>query len=308
MLTPVHLRDLLVEPGTHPRGQGHLSSASGLVQAGGWLYVVADDEHHLGRFEATPAPGGWVQLHRMRAGDLPLDKARRKKLKPDLETLVLLPATAGDPHGLLLALGSGSRPSREQGFMIALDSHGALAAAPRVVELATLFQPLRSTFPDLNIEGALVAGERFHLLQRGNRGDPRNACIEYPLAQMQDWLSGRRSTPPAALRIVQFSLGAVAGVPLGFTDGAGLPGGGWIFSAVAEDTGDSYHDGTCAGSALGWVDADGQLQRLKPLAGAPKVEGIALAGDGCLMVTDSDDPGVPSRLLVLNHLSAAGPP
>jgi hypothetical protein len=298
VLTPVHLRDLRVEPASHPRGQGHLSSASGLVRVGEWLYAIADDEHHLGRFGAGAAPDDPVQLHRILAGDLPLDKSRRKKLKPDLEALALLP-TAGRPHGILLALGSGSRPNREQGFIVDLDDHGELSQGARLIDLAGLYQPLRSTFPDLNIEGAFVAGDRFHLLQRGNKGDGRNAAIAYSFAEVQDWLAGGRSAP-AALRIVQIALGEIDGVPLGFTDAAALPGGGWVFSAVAEDTDDSYRDGACAASAIGWVDEYGQLERLEQIAGAPKIEGIALASDGgLLIVTDSDDPAVPSQLLVL---------
>ncbi len=309
MLTPVHLRDLLVEPSAHPRGQAHLSSASGLVRVGKWLYAVADDEHHLGRFTADAAPGDCVELHRILAGDLPVDKARRKKLKPDLEALVLLPAQAGSAPGVLLALGSGSRPNRERGFVLDLDGDGRLHGEARLVELASLYQPLRSTFADLNIEGAFVAGERFHLLQRGNKGAGRNAAIEYSLAEIQDWVAGARPDAPAAIGVEQFSLGAVGGIPLGFTDGTALPGGGWVFSAVAEDTHDSYQDGRCAASAIGWVDANDRLQHLEPIAGAPKVEGIALAGDGhLLIVTDSDDPAVPSQLLALSHLPASTAP
>ncbi len=300
MLTPVHLRDLLVEPAEHPRGQAHLSSASGLVQVGEWLYAVADDEHHLGVFKANPGADNFVRLHRILAGELPSGKAQRKKLKPDLETLVLLPASSNHPHGLLLALGSGSRPNREQGFMLDPDGQGKIAGEVRIIDLASLYRPLRSTFADLNIEGAFVAGDRFHLLQRGNKGDGRNAYIAYPLAQMQAWMTGHRSEPPVIDRVGEFALDEVAGVPLGFTDGAGLPGGGWVFSAVAEDTHDSYRDGACAGSAIGWVDARGQLQRLEPMAASPKVEGIALAGEGrLLMVTDADDPGKPSQLLAM---------
>lgn len=299
MLTPVHLRDLLVEPASHPRGQAHLSSASGLVRVGEWLYAIADDEHHLGRFGAGATSDDRVRLHRLLAGDLPVEKGRRKKIKPDLEALALLPA-AGRSLGALLALGSGSRPNREQGVILELDGHGGLSEGARIIDLAGLYQPLRSAFADLNIEGAFVAGDRFHLLQRGNKGDGRNAAIEYSLAEVQDWLAGQRSAP-AACRIVEFALDVLDGVPLGFTDGAALAGGGWVFSAVAEDTHDSYRDGACAASAVGWVDANGQLQRVEPIAGAPKAEGIAWAGDGqLLIVTDSDDPAVPSQLLALS--------
>jgi hypothetical protein len=301
VLTAFHVRDLLVDPGEHPRGLAHLSAASGLAQVGPWLYVVADDEHHLGMFEASGAPEKALRLHRILAGDLPQDKGNRKKRKPDLEALAVLPATADHPQGVLLALGSGSRPNRQQAFVMALDGAGAPAGMAAMMDLAGWYEPLRSSFPDLNIEGAFAGDGRLHLLQRGNKGDARNACIEYQLADVQDWIAGRSTLPPAATCITEFALGEVDGVPLGFTDGAALPGGGWIFSAVAEDTGDSYADGACGGSAVGWVSADGQLQRIEAIAGAPKAEGIALVDAGrLLMVTDSDDPTVASQLLALD--------
>ncbi len=303
MLAPLFLRDLLVEPGSHPRGQAHLSAASGLVQVGRWLYMVADDEHHLGMLEDAGGIGEAkpLRLQRILAGDLPEKIGKRKKLKPDLEVLLLLPAAADQPHDTLLALGSGSRPNRQQAVALELDELGRLTGAASTIDLAGLYQPLRSSFQDLNIEGAFVTDGRFHLLQRGNKGDARNACIEYSLNDMQDWLAGRRSMAPVALRIVPFALGQVGGVPLGFTDGTALPGGGWLFSAVAEDTPDSYRDGPCAGSAIGWVSTDGELLRLEPIAGAPKVEGIALDGvSRLLMVTDSDDPARASRLLAVD--------
>jgi hypothetical protein len=305
MLLPVHLRDLLLEPATHPRGQAHLSAASGLVQAGPWLYVVADDEHHLGRMAASGESAAPVHLHRLVAGDLPDDKDKRKKRKPDHESLALLPALAGQPHGALLAVGSGSKPNRQQALVLPLGAGGNLHGAARTIDLTAVYQPLAADFPMLNIEGAFVAGDRFCLLQRGNKGDARNACVEYPLHAMLGWLAGQQHTPPATSRLLPFGLGDVDGIPLGFTDGAALPGGGWIFSAVAEDTSDSYADGRCAGSVIGWVSVDGKLQRMQAISGAPKVEGIALAdlaGNGSrqlLMVTDSDDPALASQLLTV---------
>jgi hypothetical protein len=301
VLTPVHLRDLWVEPALHPRGQAHLSSASGLVQVGAYLYVVADDEHHLGIFDAGTIPMQPVHLHRMLAGDLPQGKGQRKALKPDFEALTALPAMPGQPHGALLAVGSGSRPKRQQALLMTLDAQGRPGANTRHVDLSELYQPLRADFPDLNIEGAFVASQKLHLLQRGNKGDARSACVEYAWAGMQTWLSGARNQPPKALRITEFALGLLGGVPLGFTDGTALSGGGWLFSAIAEDTSNSYQDGACAGSAIGWVGADGKLQRLSPISGAPKVEGIALSDDRrLLIVTDSDSPSLASQLLRVN--------
>ena len=51
--------------------------------------------------------------------------------------------------------------------------------------------------------------------------------------------------PPAIKSVQLLDLGAVDGVPLSLTDGAPLPGGEWLFSAVAEDTSDSVADGAC---------------------------------------------------------------
>ena len=69
---------------------------------------------------------------------------------------------------------------------------------------------------------------------------------------------------------------------------------------MAEDTSDSFRDGACAGSVIGWVDGNGRLLRTEPIAGAPKVEGIALDGQHrLLMTTDADDPKQASQLLLL---------
>lgn len=297
-LQTTFLRDLLVDARAHPRGQPHLSAASGLVRAGRLLYLVADDEHHLGVLDAGLQ--GAVQLQRVRAGDLPADKARRKRMKADLEALALLPAGAGWPQGALIALGSGSRPNRCTGFLLPLAADGSLLGAPCTFDLSPLYRPLQARFADLNIEGAFADATAFHLLQRANRGHAGNACISYPLDDFLAWMTGTARTLPTPLRVTPFDLGDVDGIPYGFTDATPLPGGGWIFSAVAEDTQDSYADGRCAGAAIGRVSAQGQLQVVQPIAGSPKVEGIAWMEPGrLLLVTDADDPGTASQLLEL---------
>ncbi len=215
---------------------------------------------------------------------------------------MLLPASDQHPLGALLALGSGSRPNRQQGVVVGLDGAGLPTVPAQTIDLSGLYQPLRGDFRDLNIEGAFIDGPALCLLQRANKGNGRSACIRYPLAQVQDWISGLRKAPPAPESLAFYALGEAGGAPYGFTDGAGLPGGGWIFSAVAEDTADSYLDGACAGSAIGWVDRHGVMQRFETAEGSPKIEGIALAEGGrrLLMVTDADDPDRPAALLVLD--------
>jgi hypothetical protein len=306
MLTPQYLRSLTLDPALHPRGQAHLSAASGLVQVKQRFYVVADDEHHLGRFKTVPdAP---IKLLRLFPGDLPVAEKKRKAQKPDLETLATLPSMPGYPHGALLALGSGSKPSRERGVLLALDAKGRVGKdggpPPKPIDLSGFYKGLRSSVPLLNIEGCFVANGVLHLLQRGNQSDARSACIRLDWHQAQAWLLGEDNETPQAVQLNTIDLGSpdpAHGVALSITDGCSLPAGAWAFSAVAENTKDSYHDGPCLASAIGIVNASNKVVQLHLLQGAPKVEGIAaqvVGGQLVLsLVTDADDPAIASQLL-----------
>jgi len=305
-LHPTLLHTLQIDPAQHPRGMAHLSAASGLVRVRQRLYVVADDELHLGQFDdcgsPTPAaaPG---RLLRLLDGELPQGKKQRKAAKPDLESLALLPPLPGCPAGALLALGSGSRPNRETGVLVALDVVGQPNGRMATLDLGGLYAPLHKRFADLNIEGALVVSGELLLLQRGNLADPHSACIRYDWNQIAPWLAGLQPQPPAAKSVQRMDLGHVDGVPLTLTDGTPLHGGAWAFAAVAESTDDSYADGACVASAVGIVLPDGQVRQVHLLHGAPKVEGLAVLSDGSdwvfTMVTDPDDPQQAAQLLQL---------
>jgi len=304
------LRELTLQAREHPRGQPHLSAASGLVCAFGRAYVVADDEHHLGVFDDATSPGC---LHRLIEGDLPFDVAKRKARKADLETLAFVPAGAlgpaapTAPMAALCMFGSGSTPRRDRALWQPLDAAGALAGAARELDLAPLYAPLRERLGALNVEGALVApGKDLWLFSRGGSGARgANAVVRYRWPDVLPWLRGQAVAEVAPAHLQTVDLGGVDGVGYGFTDAAALPdalGGGCLFTAVAEDSADSVADGGCVGSALGRLGAGGELLWLRPLRGAPKVEGLAVhVGPGGLtlcLATDADDPTVPSRLLL----------
>lgn len=279
----------------------HLSAASGLVRVGPWLYVAADDELGLGCFDLrSDAPGELRRLAPAGVPALPVAHEARKARKPDTEALVRLPPMAQAPQGALLALGSGSRPNRQQGALWALDEAGGLAGAPGAVDLAPLYAALHRRFGELNIEGAFMHDGLLVLLQRGHRGAPVNASVHFPWPAVAAWLDGQGEAPQPQ-STTEHVLGTLDGVPLGFTDGAALPSGGWLFSAAAEDTGDAYLDGACAGSVIGRVDAAGGLVGSLRLLPRCKVEGIALAAGGdarsLLMVTDDDDRALPAQLM-----------
>ena len=299
MLTTHIVRTLSLSPTPRlPASGRHLSAASGLAQVGQQLYVIADDELSLARFDLDgDAHGTLVALFE---GALPASHDARKVAKPDLEALALLPARPEHRFGAMMAFGSGSRANRQRVALFVLSAHGELDGPPRTVELAPLYEPLRAALPDLNIEGAFIAGDALCLLQRGNARAGVNACVRFELGAFTAWLHGQAAAP-AAESITRFELGDIDGVPLGFTDGTPLSEGGWLFSAAAEDTLDPYLDGRCAGSVVGLVDAAGAIRRIERLSGKHKVEGVSASADGLalklLMVTDADERQSPALLL-----------
>ena len=298
MISLTKMRELTIKA---PSARGrplHVSAASGLVCIGSTLYVVADDELHLGVFSTTePEPGDLIRLIE---GTLPDIKAERKRRKPDLEALVLIPAFRNFPHGALLALGSGSRPNRCRGALLGLDANGAVCGSPRELDLSPILGPLKDAFPALNIEGAVVFGNELRLFQRGNKRQADNAIIRYPLSRVLAALQSPDVDTIVPSAIHRLDLGSIRGVPFCFTDSAVLPNGDMVFCAVAEDTEDAYRDGPCIAAGIGIVDNDGQLLSLQRLDRPYKVEGISARLDGdrldLLLVTDADDPGTPAAL------------
>jgi hypothetical protein len=297
-LEPIRTLTLVRAPA--PGMPQFLSAASGLVSAGGHWYVIGDDLHHLGVFPTNGRARG--SLVRLFPGTIATDAKKRKKRKPDFETLVLLPPFAEHPQGALLALGSGSRTRRQIGALIALDGHRGVVGSPMLVDLSQLYAPLEREFGELNIEGAFIDGKHLALLQRGHAQAPRNARVRVRMAPLVAALADGVPLPARAVHdITDYALPAVDGVPLCFTDGAALRDGGFVFTAVAENTGNSYDDGGCVGSAIGIIGPDDGLTACWRLAPPLKVEGIAVREHAQRLdvhvVTDADNPRTPARLL-----------
>jgi hypothetical protein len=254
--------------------------------------VVADDELHLGCFDARGGHPG--ELVRLLPGLLPDKPKARKAAKPDFEVLVRL------PWGPLLAMGSGSRAGRCTGVVMPLDGAGAIAGPARTIDLEPLRESLLRRFASPNIEGGCVVAGELVLLQRANARDRVNALIRIPLAALESSVaSGRWES--AELRATEVELDARAGPPLSFTDCAALPDGRIVFTAVAEDTRDSYHDGPCSAAAVGLLDLEGRVLQIAELEPRYKVEGVHAGGEAgairLLLVTDADDADVPAELL-----------
>lgn len=301
MLSTRFIRELTLASPPNADSARHISAASGMAVAGKFLYAIADDELHLGVFDRSGTGAG--TLVRLFPGELPNDPAERKALKPDLEALVRLPSFPGHPHGALLALASGSKRNRRTGAVLKLDESGLIAGESCPYDLTPFYSPLESRFPALNIEGAVVLGDELVLFQRGSKAQPENALISFPLREILRAMDPETAIvfPIAASRVRIFDLGAIEGALLSFTDGAALPDGRIVFSAVAENTEDNYLDGPCLGAAIGIIGTDGRAETMLRLEPTEKVEGIHATVEGdrisLLLVTDADDANVPAKLL-----------
>jgi hypothetical protein len=297
----IELRALRTLGMSAPLGPGrpaHVGAASGLVATQDRIYVVADDELHLAVLPRhDDGNGAWLRLL---DGELPLAHKPRKALKPDFEALTWLPPSPLASHGALLALGSGSRANRGLGALLALDAQGNVAGMARRIDLSALHATLQRALGAVNIEGAVVHDDRLILLQRASRARPANLLVHLRLSDLLATIAGH----PTAFDVIalqEIELGRIDGVALSFTDGALLADGRIVFTAVAEDTNDSYADGPCAAAAIGLIDAQGRLQRMEAVHPLFKLEGVhatlVASGIELLLVSDADDAAIASTLL-----------
>jgi hypothetical protein len=298
MLGLARLRDLTIAEPSAPGRPLHLSAASGLVDVGRHLFVIADDELHLGVFPRNAEAAG--QLLRLFEGALPAARAERKKQKPDLEVLTRLRSAPGYSHGALLVLGSGSTPERCSGVVLGLDADGRVGRSSRIIDCRPIVEMLRATIADLNIEGATIDDVELRLFHRGNNSFPESLVVRIRLSALLAAIDTGSFEKTEPLDICHLDLGRIGQVPYSVTDAAALPDGRTVITAVAEDTENAYADGACLGSMIGIVGRDMQVIRTWPLDRPYKVEGVSAKISGTridlLLVADADDPAVAASL------------
>ena len=290
-----------------------MRSASSLAWVPGGIALVQDDANFIGVFDPTGRRTRAIALPAGHEGRRLFDDGRGNKAhKLDLEACV---AVEHEGDTLLLALGSGSTRRREQVVLV----RGWTTEHPivEVRHLPRLYDALRGerafSGSELNVEGAIVDGDRLRLFGRGN-GAPRDGVLPVNAICELDWnaflahlLAPDRHPLPAPERVVQYELGTLEGVPLGFTDAA-VWRGETLYSATAEESPDATRDGRVAGSVIGVIDHDDRT-RWTPLVDRSgrlfdgKVEGVLVsrdAPDELFVVLDADDPRAGSTLCTVH--------
>lgn len=298
MIPVQKVRELTLKHSGGDEHSKHISAASALVRVESTLYVLADDEFQMGVWPAEGAEDGYLMS--IMDGELPTDERERAQRKPDFECMALMAPFAQFTDGAILALGSGSGDERNRGSLIPLKEEGTPTGDFQVVELGTLYERLRTKLGELDIEGAAVVGDTLLLLQRGG-DDGRNARIDLDLQQVHDALARGEALPPSSVgQVENYDLGQLRGVKLCFSDASPLPDGRMAFIASAETSAggvDKY-----VGSAVGIMDAEGAIVMSEPVDHEVKLEGLSarVRDDDrleILMVSDADDPSMPSSLL-----------
>ncbi len=260
-----------------------LSAASGLVHHEGFLYVVADDALELLRTDlggGSPTP-------------LALSSAARrhipKREKPDFEALMGIGAS-------LLAIGSGSSQARRRAIAVEV-----LGWSRRVIDLEPLYAALEARLEELNIEGAVATGEDVFLAQRGNGASKENALVRLDRARFERELAAGALTAECLREVIPVRLGELGEIPLSLTDLCLGPNEELLFTAAAEDTTDPYEDGEVAGSIVGTLSREGQVDERRVVAEEVKLEGVCcLPGGELRLVADPDDPSARAPLFRLS--------
>jgi hypothetical protein len=282
----------------------HVRAASAVVSLAGRLAIVQDDA----LFVALAAEDGAISavaLPRGEGGHRLFDELRgNKEHKLDLEAAAVL-------DGRMIAFGSGSTPARER--LVVLEPDGAV----KVIDAPALYAGLREctafSGSELNVEGAVLFGDRLLVASRGN-GAPRerllpvDAICTLDASRLRAYLAEPATHPPPQPTVVrQYDLGVVGPARLTFTDLArdeSVSGERVLYVACAESSPDAVRDGPVSGVAIGVLSEGGARYGLvRDENGAlltDKIEGFVRRPDGSIVaVVDVDDPLRPAELLEL---------
>ena len=286
-----------------------IRGGSSLAWIAGRIALIQDDANFLALIDPRSGGASAITLPAGKGGLRQFDDLRgNKKHRMDLEACAAVERPAGP---MLLAFGSGSSKRREH--VLVVEDIGGAEPGVLLVKAPQFYRSLRETpafcGSGLNLEGALQTGSRLRLFSRGNGAPldgiaPVNAACSVDLEPLLAHLLDPESTdPPGFTDVARYDLGALDGVPLGFTDAMT-----WhdsvLYSAAAEASPDAVRDGPVFGSAIGVIEPDGST-RWAPITDSSgdvlrvKVEGLVADPESesrLFVVLDADDPAAPSEL------------
>lgn len=275
-------------------------SGSAITYYGEHLYVIGDDAGKLLVLDSNYKTVRTIPFFDYAEKRIP------KAKKADLETAVIL-----DIEGKknLLALGSAATKERERGVMLPLPPFDN---KPQHLSYSSFIRRLEQ-IPEINIEGAALAGNHLILSNRGNETNPVNHFI----ITTPDFLQRQKDVAiTVASLVIPFSLPGFAGVSeLCYVEQKDL----LLLILSSEATGNAYDDGAIGDSYIAWVDhisqkLDGRdislngiqnLSEADPAFKGEKIEGVCLSAvtdNGWYLHLVADNDQGESRLFHIKML------
>ena len=205
------------------------------------LYIIGDDANKLLVLDSNYSEVNTIPFFDHEEKRIP------KAKKADLETAVILNV---DGEKCLLALGSGATKERETGVLLTLRDNNC-----RYISSASFIKRLQQ-IPEINIEGATVAGSHLILGNRGNESYPFN----YLITTTPDFFERQEDAPISISKLViPFVLPGFPGVSeLCYVEQEDV----LLVVLSSEATGNAYDDGAIGDSYIGWVrDISHKLNR-----------------------------------------------
>lgn len=196
------------------------------------LYIIGDDANQLLVLDSNYNEVNSIPFFDHEEKRIPKTK------KADLETAVILNV---DGDKCLLALGSAATKERETGVLLTLRDNKL-----RYISSASFIKRLQQ-IPEINIEGATVAGAHLILANRGNESHPFN----YLITTTPDFLEQQEDAPISISKLViPFSLPGFTGISeLCYVEQEDV----LLVVLSSEATGNAYDDGVIGDSYIGWI-------------------------------------------------------
>lgn len=239
------------------------------------LYVIGDDANQLLVLDTNYGEINTIPFFSYEEKRIP------KAKKADLETAVILDV---DGEKCLLALGSAATKEREMGVLLTLGNNTVKHIS------YTSFVKRLQQIPEINIEGATIAGSHLILANRGNEQKPYNHLI----TTTPDFWTRQEDAPISISKlIIPFKLTGFAGVSeLCYVEQDDV----LLVILSSEATANAYDDGVIGDSYIGWVrniseklnKGDISLDGIVNLSDAdPAFKGEKLEGACVSAVTDN---------------------
>jgi hypothetical protein len=196
------------------------------------LYVIGDDANTLLVLDSNYNEVNTIPFFDHAEKRIP------KAKKADLETAVILNV---DGQKSLLALGSAATKERETGVLMTLRDHKF-----RYISYTSFIKRLQQ-IPEINIEGATIAGAHLILGNRGNESNP----VNYLITTTPDFFERQEDAPISiSTLVIPFSLSGFPGISeLCYVEQEDV----LLVVLSSEATGNAYDDGAIGDSYIGWV-------------------------------------------------------